>query len=581
MNKRPARPKAHVIGTLKPYWWFVALLAVFTIAGNALGLFIPKLISTSIDSYTKGVFDVHTVAIEFSVLAFAIFLFTYLQGVTQTYLSEKAARDIRRDLAAKISNMSYVTLEKETRSKLLTNLTSDVDGIKSFISMAVVTVISSIVLIIGSATLLLMINWKLALAVLALLPIIGVVFIGAFRVIGPLFKKGQEIIDRVNSVISESIIGAALVRVLHSQQAESEKFERQNTAARDNSLKILKMFCIMIPSVSLISNLAILVILALGGHFVIMGTMTLGNFTAFMSYVYILIFPIIMLGVVSNVISRAQTSYTRIKEVLDVTEETDRGTDTSDIRGDIEVRGVTITYGEKRALKDVSFKVTAGTKTAIIGPTAAGKTQLIYALIGLLKPDKGDVLYDGKPLYSYSMEALHSQVAIVFQDSVMFNMSIYDNVAFSPEARDASRKTAVDKAIETAELGDFINTLPKGLETIVSERGTSLSGGQKQRIMLARALALDPQVLLLDDFTARVDAQTERKILKNVEKNYPGITIVSVTQKIRSVEHFEEIILLMEGEVLAKGTHAELVNSSPEYNQIIESQKSTQAYEGQ
>jgi ATP-binding cassette subfamily B protein len=211
----------------------------------------------------------------------------------------------------------------------------------------------------------------------------------------------------------------------------------------------------------------------------------------------------------------------------------------------------------------------------VIGPTAAGKTQLLNILIGLVAPTSGSVLYDGVPVGEYTREAIHSQVAIVFQDSVMFNLTLRENIAFSKTTNDVE----LAKAIETAELGDFVHTLPKGLDTIASERGTSLSGGQKQRIMLARALALNPKILLLDDFTARVDAQTERKILKNIEKNYPGITVVSVTQKVGSVKHYEKIILLMEGEVLAEGTHEELKDSSPEYVQILESQKSTQAYE--
>ncbi|MBP7613269.1 MAG: ABC transporter ATP-binding protein, partial [Paludibacter sp.] len=175
----------------------------------------------------------------------------------------------------------------------------------------------------------------------------------------------------------------------------------------------------------------------------------------------------------------------------------------------------------------------------------------------------------------YNKETFQHQIGFVFQDSVMFNMSLRENIAFNERVTDELMK----KAIETAELGDFIATLPDGLETIVSERGTSLSGGQKQRIMLARALALNPKILLLDDFTARVDGQTEQKILDNVERNYPGITLLSVTQKIASVQHYGQIILLEEGEILASGTHEMLMESSPEYVQIFNSQRSTNHYE--
>ena len=200
---------------------------------------------------------------------------------------------------------------------------------------------------------------------------------------------------------------------------------------------------------------------------------------------------------------------------------------------------------------------------------------MLYLLIGLLKPTSGAITYDGEPIDDYDKEALHRQVGFVFQDSVLFNLTLRENIAFSTSAGEQD----LEKAIRTAELDDFIATLPQGLETVVSERGSSLSGGQKQRVMLARALALNPQVLLLDDFTARVDANTERTILSNVHQNYPGITLISVTQKIASVVDYDQIVLLMEGEVLAIGKHPELMETSPEYVQIYDSQRSTSHYE--
>ncbi|HEU0080696.1 MAG TPA: ABC transporter ATP-binding protein [Candidatus Paceibacterota bacterium] len=567
--------KPKIIDILKPYWGFVALLSLCTIAGNALGLFIPKLIARGIDTFARGTLDLDRIALEFLGISLAVLVSTYLQGAFQTYLSERAARDLRGRLADKISRMSYARLEKETPSKLLTNLTSDIEAVKMLASQGVATVVSSVILIIGASALLFSIDWRLALAVLALLPIIAIVLSLVFRRLGPLFKRGQEIIDRLNGIISQSIVGAALVRVVDAQGLELGKFHGENLQARENGMRVLKLFCVVIPTVGIVANMAALVILALGGRFVIAGTLSIGDFIAFNSYVIILIFPIIMLGFVSQIVSRAQTSYARIAEILGLEDEKDDGRDASQLRGDLEVRGLTVSYGEKDALRDVSFSIPAGTRAAIVGPTAAGKTQLLYALIGLIKPRSGQVLYDGKPLESYAKDALHAQAAIVFQDSVMFNLSLRENVAFG---RTASAE-AVDRAIQTAELADFVASLPQGLDTMVSERGTTLSGGQKQRIMLARALALNPRILFLDDFTARVDAATEARILANLEKNYPGITLVSVTQKVQSAERFDQVILLMEGEVLAQGTHAELAESSPEYAQIVESQKSTHTYE--
>jgi ATP-binding cassette subfamily B protein len=288
----------------------------------------------------------------------------------------------------------------------------------------------------------------------------------------------------------------------------------------------------------------------------------------------ILIFPILIIGFVSNVIAQASASYARIVDLLHAEDPKDPGTVEANLTGTIVAKDISLTQGEHATLKKVSFSTAPGTRNAIIGPTAAGKTQLLYVLTGLLDATTGTVEYDGKPLTAYTKQSLHSQIGFVFQDSIIFNLTLRENIAFSNSVRDED----LAKAIDTAELHDFIQALPQGLDTIVSERGTSLSGGQKQRIMLARALAINPRILLLDDFTARVDTNTERKILANVAKNYPGITLVSVTQKIAPIESYDQIVLLMEGEVLAKGTHEELMHASPEYVQIYDSQKSTENY---
>jgi ATP-binding cassette, subfamily B, bacterial len=277
----------------------------------------------------------------------------------------------------------------------------------------------------------------------------------------------------------------------------------------------------------------------------------------------------------SNIIAQASASYSRINEVLEAGIAEDTGKVDSIIRGDIELKDVSLFYGDKPVLKNISFSVKAGSKTAIIGPTAAGKSQLLYLLTNLIPPASGSITFDGIAADEYTKEQFHSQIGFVFQDSVMFNMSLRENIAFSDIVTDVS----LEKAIATAELTDFIDSLPQKLDTIVSERGTTLSGGQKQRIMLARALAVNPKILLLDDFTSRIDRKTENKILCNLENNYPDLTLISVTQKISPVRHFEQIILLMEGEVIAIGKHKELKESSPEYAQIYSSQRTTHHYE--
>jgi len=570
---KPAKP--NVFSLLKPYYRMVILLVIMALLGSGVNLFIPKIIARNIDAFSAGNFILETLVIEFVGAALAIFIFTYLQNIIQTYTSERVAKDLRSRLSDKISRQSYAYILKSNPSKLLTNLTSDIDSIKMFVSQAVVTIVSSIFVIIGTCTLLLLLNWKLALAVIAIVPIIGGTFFIVLRKVRTLFKRSREIIDMLNKVINESIIGAALIRVINSQQPESLKFLTINTEARNLGLSILYLFATLIPVIMFVSNMAMVTILALGGHFVVLGTMTLGSFAAFNSYLALLIFPILMIGFMSNIIAQASASYQRVYEVLNAPETRETGTLTGNIQGNIRLTNVSLFYDDKPILKNISFSLKAGSRTAIIGPTAAGKSQLLYLLTDLITQNSGTIELDGISIDQYKKEVFHSQMGFVFQDSVMFNMSLRENIAFSDKVTDES----LEKAISTAELSEFIAALPQKLDTIVSERGTSLSGGEKQRIMLARALAVNPKILLLDDFTSRVDRNTENKILSNLEINYPDLTLISVTQKIAPVRHFEQIILLMEGEVIAIGTHKELKESSPEYMQIYESQRSTQHYE--
>jgi len=567
--------RSGLFSVLGPYKGIVIVLILMALAGSSINLLIPRIIARAIDSYSAGNFQAGKVIVEFLAAASGILIFTFVQGVAQTFTAERVARDLRNRMADKISIQSYSYIMRSNPAKFLTNLTSDMDSVKMFVSQAFVNIISSLFVIIGAAVLLIMINWKLALAVLVIVPVIAVSFSVVFRKVRVLFRKSREVIDALNRIINESILGSAIIRVLNSQQPESQKFLEKNIVSRDLGLSIVKLFSVLIPIVMFVANLATVAILALGGHFVVAGTLTLGNFAAFNSYLIMLIFPVMMIGFMSNIIAAATASYGRVRQVLDEPPPDAPGTISTDIKGDIQLRDVTLAYGEKPVLKNISLSIRAGSNTAIIGPTAAGKSQLLYLLSNLIPPGSGSIELDGISIEKYAREVFHTQMGFVFQDSVIFNMSLRDNLSFNDVVTEESLK----KAIETAELADFIETLPEKLDTMVSERGTSLSGGQKQRIMLARALAMNPKVLLLDDFTSRVDRNTEKRILGNLQENYPDLTLLSVTQKIAPVRHFDQIILLMEGEIMASGTHHDLLERSPEYMQIYSSQRSTEHYE--
>ncbi len=400
-NKPPGPPQGGLFVLVKPYKGLVAALAVLTILANALNLVLPKLIAKAIDNYQRPDFALGPMIARFLLVCVSAFLLTYLQSIVQTYASERVAKDLRAKLVAKLATQTYSFVEHVTPAKLLTNLTSDVDGVKLFVSMAIATIISSIFLIVGSSVLLLSIDWRLGAIVLCIVPFIGFVFYLALKKVRELFKKGQEAIDWLNRVINESILGATLIRLLNSQQLEYQKFVSANAEAKNVGLSILAVMSALIPTITLAANAATVIILLMGGRFVIAGRMTLGDFSAFNTYLALLIFPIILLGFMSNIMAQAGASYMRLSAVLMAAPPPKAGENRSALRGDIGMNGVSLTLGDKQVLKDVSFSAKAGSTTAIIGPTAAGKTQMLYVLIGLLKAASGDVTYDGEPLETY------------------------------------------------------------------------------------------------------------------------------------------------------------------------------------
>ena len=304
----------------------ILLLILLALVSNGINLVLPMLVKHAIDDYAAGTFVLRTIVIEFLAATLLILVFSYGQSIVQTFASERVARDLRTQLAAKISRQSFAYIQQVNPAKLLTNLTSDVDSVKLFVSQAIVSIVSSLCIIIGASILLIGINWKLALAVLAIVPVIGTTFYLVLKKVRVLFVKGREVIDWLNKVINESILGSALIRVINSQLLEYDKFLAANTNAKDIGMAILRLFATLIPVISFTASMATLAILVLGGHFVITGSMSLGDYAAFNSYLALLIFPIIIIGFMSNVITQASVSYERVSQVLTAPEIPQTGT---------------------------------------------------------------------------------------------------------------------------------------------------------------------------------------------------------------------------------------------------------------
>jgi len=558
----------------------IIYLLVLAFGANGLNLFVPRLIGYFIDQYSQNQqvqwWNITWVLGGLSALVVG---FTVVQLAISSNLSETVGFDLRQKLSEKLSRQTNTYIVNKTSSSLLTVMTSDVDAVKGIVSQGVVAAFSAALLLIGSAVALLQINWQLALLVLTIIPMIVLTFGMIFGKIGNQFRLSQKNLEKINRVINESVVAASLVRVLNSQSSEMKKFDKVNKDSKEINLGIVRLFSTLIPIVTLLSNLATLAILYYGGIQVIEKNLSLGQFSAFLSYLAILITPIFILSFISTSLSRALISFARIDEVLqsEVVEST--GTLELDIKGGVEFKNINLELNTRKILKDINFKIRPGTKTAILGPTAAGKSQVFSLLAGLSPATSGEIFIDGEKLSEITPNSFYSQVGLVFQDSVIFNASLAENILFQndDELTAEQKQERLKKAIYTATLDDLIESLPKGLETIISERGTNLSGGQKQRLMLARALAINPKLLLLDDFTARVDTNTEKMILKRLFENYPQVTLISITQKIEPIKDYDLILLFMEGELLAQGKHDDLLQNSLEYKQIWESQQSSES----
>lgn len=571
----PSIQKPQISKFLVPYRGLVALLLILAFASNALALLVPRRIGQVIDAIqSQTSIDLQASVFWLLVFVACAVLFSLLQIIVTGFTAAKIGYDIRAQLAKKLSKQSYAYVSTKGSSELLTIFTSDVDTVRNGVSQVIVGFFTAVIVLAGSIYFLLITNARLAILALSTLTIIAGTFAFIFSRLGPLFQEVQKNLGRINKVINESIVGAMLIRVLNSQRTEQIKFERVNERSRVLGVKVVDLFSGLIPVITLVSNSAIALIVWYGGRLVIGNRLGLGQLGAFISYFNLLITPIFIIGFISSVFSRSLVSLGRIQAILHVddTLTLPQTGKIADIQGKIEFRHVTLQYGQRIILKDINFVIQPRTRTAIIGPTASGKSQLIALLAGLIQPTSGQILIDDVPLFDYDRSSFLRQLAIVFQESSLFQTTLKENILF----RHTEHEDILKKVLQTAALEDVLRALPNGLETLVSERGGNLSGGQKQRLMLARALALEPKILLLDDFTARVDRKTEHDILARLEKNFPDLTLISVTQKIEPVKSYDQIFLLMEGELLASGTHEQLLHRSFEYQQIAESQKTSE-----
>jgi ATP-binding cassette subfamily B multidrug efflux pump len=508
------------------------------------------------------------------------------QGVCRARLSQGMAFDMRNDLFNHIQSLSYATLDQMQTGSLMTRISSDIDIIRTFSSNGLSLILRAVLMIIGSVIMIVLTDLQLSLVMFACLAVAGVIIWGFMRTAQPLFLIVQQRLSVLNTVIQENLAGIRVVKAFVREEFELQHFEDHNLDYMNQNVKVGWLLALVMPTLTVLTNLGIVGVIWFGGLDVIGGRLSIGQLIAFNNYLMIGMTPLLLLGNMLNMASRAEASAARVLDLLDTRPlmrpahspyRPDR------LRGHVLFENVSFHYdnssdngaghgarnGRENVLDDVSFEAIPGQRVALLGATGSGKTTLINLLSRFYDVTGGRVLIDGVDVRDWDLEALRSRIGLVPQTTTLFSGTVSENIAFGRPDASADEVIAVAKV---AQAHDFIMAMPAGYDSVVEARGANLSGGQKQRMAIARALLTAPGILILDDSTSAVDLETEIKIQEALDELRDTMTTFIIAQRINSVLNADQIIILEAGHIAAQGTHAELLQNSPIYQDIYHSQ---------
>jgi len=563
-----------VYGYLRPYWKqtlgaYASLLVILGL--NAL---IPQFIRWIIDTGVEGN---RPEVLTWSVLALLGVtlvkgVLNYFEGTLSEVASQNVAFDLRNAIQKKLTQLSFSFHDQSETGELLSRAVQDVERIRFLTGRATIRIMDGVLLLVVTAIILLVMDWKLGLLVLATMPVLvyrALHFGSRFR---PLSLLVQKQLARLTTTVEQNLRGMREVKAYVQEDAEIERFDYENDRWFDLSAKSAQMQAVNLPLLFLIANMGTVAIILYGGSQVIAGQLTIGEIIAFITYLGQLIEPVRRLGMIIPAVAIAGSSAERIFDTLDtVSEVRDEpgAVPLGQLQGNVVFEHISFSYGAKKVLNDIDFSVKAGQTVALLGSTGSGKSTIISLIPRFYDPTQGRILVDGCDIRKATLHSLRSQIGIVMQDATLFAGSIRDNIAFGSET---ATEEDILNAAQAAQAHEFIIRSPQGYATRIGERGVTLSGGQRQRLAIARALLLDPKILILDDATASVDAETEHLIQLAFQNLIRGRTTFVIAHRLSTVRNADVIMVMEKGRISASGTHETLMNSSRLYSEIYNRQ---------
>ncbi|WHZ58318.1 ABC transporter ATP-binding protein [Metabacillus hrfriensis] len=564
-----------VFSLLRPYRLAMGVALTLMLIELGVELLHPLLMAKIIDD---GILknDLSVVIYWGSVMV-GISIAAFAAGVTNSFyaahVSQSFGYDVRKDLFEKVQSFSFANFSLFPTSSLITRMTNDVTQLQNTIFMSLRIMLRAPLLIVGGTIMALIVNFQLALILLISIPLLIGFLLWMMKKGSGMFKAVQDRLDSVNGVMQENLTGMRIIKAFLRRNYEVSRFTKANEELRSGTVSALRLMEIAMPVLLLVMNISILAILWFGSINVGTGDAKVGEVVAIVNYALRISSVLSIFSFIIMAFSRAKASADRINEVLETEADLTDSLDAEEIsvieKGQIEFKSVSFTYPgtDTAVLNDLSFTVNAGETIALLGATGSGKSSIFNLIPRLYDVTDGAIYIDSKNLLDMKLDSLRGQIGFVPQESLLFTGSVKENIAWGKEGASLEE---IKEAARNAQIHETIERLPNGYDTRVGQKGVNLSGGQKQRLSIARALVRKPKILLLDDSTSALDLTTEAKLLKAL-KSY-DCTIFIITQKISTAMEASQILLLDEGEVLAQGSHLELMEESALYQRIYESQ---------